>query len=101
MDKEYGDKRSPLNWMCQSRAIANQDIYKNEGVNLDNIDEIVKTKVLIIVSQQDHLVNPISSVELSKVLKCNLYELTGDCGHIAVFCELDKVQQAVSAFLNN
>lgn len=100
MNKEYSNELDPMIWRSHSRAIVTHDVYKNEGVEIKNIDEVVKAEVLIIVSQQDHLVNPIYSVELAEALKSDLYELTGDCGHIAVFCEIEKVKKVVSAFLD-
>ena len=100
MNKEYSNYVDPMIWMSHARAIATHDIYKNEGVDLENIDDVVKAEVLIIVSQQDHLVNPMSSVELAEALKSDLHELTGNCGHIAVFCEIEKVEEVVSDFLN-
>ena len=61
--------------------------------------ELVKAKIFIIIAEQDHVVNPIYSRELSKVLNCDILELKGDCGHLAAFCDVDLVKQAVSDFL--
>jgi len=46
-------------------------------------------------------VNPVSSIALAKQLNCGLIELTGECGHIAVWCEADKIKVAASSFLKD
>ncbi|WP_299254879.1 hypothetical protein [uncultured Aquimarina sp.] len=59
----------------------------------------MKTKIFIIIAERDHVVNPIYSKELSKVLDCDILELKGDCGHVATFCDVELVKKAVSDFL--
>ena len=81
------------------RAMIQQDIYKESKSNPDNIDDIVKAEVLVIISQQDHLVNPTNSIAFSKVLNCRLLELKGDCGHSAPWYEYEKIKEATSLFL--
>ncbi|MCD4811984.1 alpha/beta fold hydrolase [bacterium] len=98
-NKSYTKMRNSKDYLAQVNAMITHDIYKSASVSLDDITNIVKANILIIVSIQDHLVNPESSITLSKQLNCKLLELTGDCGHIAVWCEANKIKDAVSLFL--
>jgi len=82
------------------KAMLSHDIYKSSAINPENISDHIKADVLIVVSIQDHLVNPASSITISKLLNCNLVELSGDCGHGAFLCEAKKIREAVSSFLN-
>jgi len=86
-------------YLAQVNAMIQHDIYKSSKSNPDNIKNVVKADILIIISQQDHAVNPTSSIAFSKLLGCGLVELTGDCGHEAFSCENKKVKKAVSDFL--
>lgn len=97
--KRYNRKSTPFNQLAHSKAILEHNIYKNSNVSLENLVELVKAKILIIIAEQDHVVNPIYSKELSKVLDCDILELKGDCGHVAAFCDVALVKQAVSDFL--
>jgi len=95
----YNQPNNPFNKLIQSRAILEHNIYKDGKISLDNIAEFVKAKTFIIIAEQDHIVNPIYSEELSKILDCDIFVLKGDCGHIAAFCDVELVKQAVSEFL--
>jgi len=55
--------------------------------------------MLVISATQDHLVNPISAMELSKQLNAQLVTLLGDCGHGSFGCESDKIKKAITTFL--
>ena len=98
-NKSYTKMMNSKDYLTQVNAMLKHDIYKSPSITPENISNVVKTDVLIVVSLQDHLVNPASSITISKQLNCQLLELTGDCGHIAVWCEADKIKQAVSSFL--
>jgi homoserine O-acetyltransferase len=95
-----GFTMKPLNVLGGLNAMISLDIYKSASSNIENISEVIKADLLVIVSKQDHLVNPISSTLLAEKLGTKLVTLTGDCGHIAVFCEAEKVKKVVTEFLN-
>jgi homoserine O-acetyltransferase len=99
--KSYTRNRTPYNQLVQSKAMLEHNIYKDSNASPENVLESVKAEVLIIIAEQDHLVNPIYSKELSKVLYCDILELKGDCGHFAAFCDTELVKQAISEFLKN
>ena len=97
-EKIYNQKSTPFNQLSQSRAILEHTIYKN-NIRPENLSEIIKARLLIIISEQDHVVNPIYSNELSKTLNCDILNLKGNCGHVAAFCDVEIVKQKVTDFL--
>jgi len=86
-------------YLAQVNAMIHHDIYKSSESNADTIKNVVKADVLIIINQQDHAVNPTSSIAFSKLLGCGLVELTSDYGHMAFFYEDKKIKKVVSDFL--
>jgi homoserine O-acetyltransferase len=86
-------------YLANLRAIIQHDIYSSSKRNLDVIKDVIKAEVLVIVSQQDHIVSPVNPIAFAKVLNYELLELTGDCGHLAPWCESEKIKKAVSVFL--
>lgn len=86
-------------YLAQVNAMIQHDIYKSSKSNPDDIKNVVKADVLIIINQQDHAVNPTSSIAFSKLLGCGLVELSSDYGHTAFFLENKKIKKAVSDFL--
>ena len=97
--RNYTHTMNSGDYLAQLVAMIKHDIYKSASIELDNISDVVKTDALIIVALQDHLVNPISSIAFAKQLDYTLVELTGDCGHIALWCEAEKIKAATSSFL--
>ena len=92
-------RSNPANYLCQLQAIIQHDVYKSSGKKLADMKDLIKPKVLIAVSLQDHLVNPESSIEFSKMINCRLLELTTDYGHMEVLFEAQKLRDAAIAFL--
>lgn len=99
LSARYSRPNNPFNKLFQSRAILKHNIYKDREISPENIVDIVKSEIFIITAELDHLVNPIYSRELSKILECDYFELKGYCGHIAAFCDVHLVKRAVSDFL--
>ncbi len=89
----------PGDYLANLRAIIQHDIYSSSEINLDEIKDVIKAEVLVIVSQQDHIVSPVNPIAFAKVLNYELLELTGDCGHLAPWCESEKIKKTVSVFL--
>lgn len=98
-NRQYAHMMNSKNYLAQLNAMIQHDIYKSSESNADNINNVIKADILIIIAQQDHLVNPASSIALSKLLECTLVELPGDCGHIAPWCEIEQVKNATFSFL--
>jgi homoserine O-acetyltransferase len=83
----------------QTQAILTQDITAPFGESLERAAAAVHAPVFIVVNRQDHLVNPLNSIQFAKLLKAQMLELDSNCGHRAHRCEQTKIGQAVADFL--
>lgn len=98
--EKRGAEDDPYNYAGQLRAMIKHDVFKPFDGSLEKTAAAVQAKMLIIVAQQDHMVNPAPSREFAKALKAETIELTSDCGHIAFTCETGKIKSALTSFLN-
>jgi homoserine acetyltransferase len=89
------------NYSSQLRAMINHDIFKSTGGSVEQAAKIVKAKVLVIVAEQDHMVNPKPALEFAKAINAETVVLSSNCGHLAPGCEVTKVGLGVSSFLAN
>jgi len=83
----------------QLKAQMKHDIFKQFGGSKEKVIKRIKAKTLVIVSKQDHGLHPSPAIELAKLLKAKTLILKGNCGHLAVFCEMDKVIPVLTSFL--
>ena len=84
--------------LYQLEAMIGHDVA--HGGNLEEAAKHVHAKVLVVASQQDHMVNPGPALEFAKLLGAQTLLLTSDCGHLAPGCEANKLNPAVRAFLD-
>ncbi len=97
------DKDAPPYWnsydyLYQLRAMLSHDIAK--GLNSKNeLKNIIKPEIFLIISKQDHILHPFSAIELANILNCKTLVLNDDCGHLAVNCNLDLVREEIKSFL--
>ncbi len=89
----------PYDYMSQLRAMIGLDIYRQFDGSIERTAKAVKAKMLVVVSLQDHMVNPAPARELARVAGAELVTLTSDCGHLATSCERDVLVREVAAFL--
>jgi hypothetical protein len=75
-----------------------QDIY--QGKTPQEIAPLVKAKVMILVAPEDQMVNPLAAIQLSKILKCPLVLLEGNCGHMSTSCQSDQMIAHIKGFLD-
>jgi len=87
------------NRVPQLQAMIHHDISARFGGSLPMAAAAVDADLLIVVSPEDHMVNPIPSREFSGLAGAELHELTGACGHVAVGCEKDAMTEVVLRFL--
>lgn len=85
-------------WASQLRAMLQQDIY--QGKAPQEIATLVKAKVMILVAPEDQMVNPLAAIQLSKILKCPLVLLEGNCGHMATSCQSEQMVAHIKGFLD-
>ena len=69
------------------------------GGSLPAAAAAVRSRMLVIVNRQDHLVNPLPAADFARMLHVPLLELDSDCGHRAHSCQLQKIGEAVAEFL--
>ncbi|HZY35663.1 MAG TPA: alpha/beta fold hydrolase [Mucilaginibacter sp.] len=72
-----------------------QDISKTYGGSMQEVANHIKAKMLIIVSKQDHLVNPTPAIEFSKLLPAKLIVLDSNKGHLAVSFGDPQMKQGI------
>jgi homoserine O-acetyltransferase/O-succinyltransferase len=92
-------KYNLTDWAWQLKAIIGHDIYRPPIVSEEDAARAMRTKLMVIVSRNDLMVNPEPSLALAKRLKAQTLVLQGDCGHFSFLCEADTVTGAASLFL--
>jgi homoserine O-acetyltransferase len=93
-------RMAPADWAAQLRAMMTQDIGRANGGSLERAAERVRAATLIVISRQDHMVNPAPARAFAAAIKARTIELTGNCGHMATACESERMTPAVSDFLS-
>ncbi|MFN3873138.1 MAG: alpha/beta fold hydrolase [Ignavibacterium sp.] len=89
------------NYLSQIRAILNFDISKEYENDLTEAAKQIKSKLFLIISKRDMMVNPTYSLQLSDITGCRTLILDNNCGHLAVTCEIEKVRKAIADFLSD
>jgi homoserine O-acetyltransferase len=84
--------------LYQLEAMIHLDVA--HGGTLDSAAKRVKAKMLVVVSAQDHLVNPKPALDFAALLGAKTLVLESDCGHLAPLCAAAKLNPVVEAFLN-
>ena len=81
-----GDGGIAANQIRQRQAIMALDIPKELGVTMADAAKKVRAKLLVIVSPQDHLVNPVPAMEFAAAADAPVVTLNSACGHLANAC---------------
>ena len=84
--------------LYQLEAMIHQDVAR--GGSLEEAAQRVHAKVLAIVSEQDHMVNPGPALAFAPKIHAQVLMLHSDCGHLAPNCEAPTVSTAVNQFLS-
>jgi homoserine O-acetyltransferase/O-succinyltransferase len=87
------------NHIRQSQAMMTHDVSATFGGSMDRAAAAVNAKVLVVVSQTDHMVTPGPALEFAKLLHSEVLELQDNCGHLAPGCETGRVGAAIAGFL--
>ena len=85
------------NTITQTQAMLSMDIIGNR--TFEEAAKGIKTRLFIIVSATDLIVNPTPGIEFAAVMKCRLLVLENNCGHGAVSCEMERVSKEIADFL--
>lgn len=70
----------------QREAIISLDIPTEFGVTLTEAAKKAHAKVLVIISPQDHMVNPTPALDFASAISAPVVTLDSPCGHIALDC---------------
>ncbi len=80
------DGGAASNQIRQREAIISMDIPGEVGLTLAESAKKVRAKMLVIVSPQDHHVNPIPAREFADAIAAPIVTLDSTCGHISLAC---------------
>ena len=84
-------------WLYQLRAMIHLDVG-NGGAPKDAAKRM-RAKLLVVISAQDHLVNPKPALDFAALLGAKTFVLDSDCGHLSPLCEAAELNPLVDAFL--
>jgi homoserine O-acetyltransferase len=87
-------------WHRQLEAMLTHDVARGDSGLLEVAAKRVKAKLLIVVAEQDHMVNPIPAKKFAEAAGASLVVLEGGCGHAAPACEGKKLEAAVKPFVD-
>jgi len=91
------DAGTAWNQIRQRQAIISLDLPAELGLSLDQIAKETHAKMLMIVSPEDHMVNPAPALRMASVMGAPLVELDSACGHLSNNCV--SVGPVVAQFL--
>lgn len=89
----------PLDWASQLRAMLGHDIYRTFGGSLQRAAQFAAGKLLVVVSQQDHMVTPGPALAFAEAANAETLVIEGDCGHLLFECDGGEVTAKVREFL--
>jgi homoserine O-acetyltransferase/O-succinyltransferase len=87
------------NHIRQRQAIIHLDVASEFGGTLEQVASRVRAKMLVIVSPEDHVVNPTPAIAFAKAYGAPVVLLDSPCGHASPSCI--SVGAAVAQFLND
>jgi homoserine O-acetyltransferase len=87
------------NWSAQLRAMMAHDIAGSFNGSLAAAADSVRARTLVVVARQDHMVNPQPSVAFARLIRAEVIEVAGDCGHNFAACENEKIGPRTRRFL--
>ena len=80
------DGGTASNQIRQREAIVSLDLPKELGMTLGQTAKRVHAKLLIIISPQDHMVNPTPAIEFAAAASAPVVSLNSSCGHRSLSC---------------
>lgn len=83
---QVGDGGLASNQIRQREAIIAMDIPAEFGVSMAEAAKKVRAKLLVVVTPQDHMVNPLPAREFGEAAGAPVVTLDSICGHISLDC---------------
>jgi homoserine O-acetyltransferase len=96
----YEKYRQPFNPLRQFSAIARHDIGRSFDSSLDKAAATIRAKSLAVIATKDKALSPETAMEFAKVLKSEVVEMNGPCGHNAYKCEIELISKPIDDFLS-
>ena len=81
-----GDAGMAIDQIRQREAILSLDLPAEFGLTMEQLAKRARAKMLIILSPQDHMVNPIPAREFANAVRAPIVELDSPCGHLSFTC---------------
>lgn len=81
-----GDGGTASNHIRQREAILSLDIPGEFGLTLEQAAKRVQARLLVMVSPQDHVVNPAPALVFAKAMGAPVVKLDSPCGHLSTTC---------------
>jgi homoserine O-acetyltransferase len=81
-----GDGGAASDRIRQRQAIISLDIPRELGTTLEQAAAKMRAKLLVIVSPEDHRVNPEPSIKFAAAAGSALVKLDSPCGHLSLAC---------------
>jgi homoserine O-acetyltransferase len=81
-----GDGGLASDQIRQRQAIISLDIAGEFGLSPGDLAKRVRAKLLVVVSPQDHMVNPIPAQQFAAAIGAPVITLESPCGHISLEC---------------
>ncbi len=75
----FSKKFSNLDYAAQLKSTISHDAIGSRS--WQELKELIKSKVLVVVATKDLMVNPLAAIEFATQLNFSLVELEGNCGH--------------------
>jgi homoserine O-acetyltransferase len=80
------DAGAAYNQIRQRQAILAFDLLGELGFSIDQLAKQVRSRMLVIVAAEDHMVNPEPAVRFASALGAPVVELDSHCGHLSFTC---------------
>jgi homoserine O-acetyltransferase len=87
------------NYLAQLRAMIGHNVYTANYGDETPYLETVRADLLVIGTNDDHMVNQAPGKKLSQSLNEDFVALESNCGHLGSSCESDRVTTTVHEFL--
>ena len=81
-----GDARAACDGIRQREAIEMLDIPGEYGVTLEQLARRTHAKLLVVISPQDHIVNPEAALAFANALGAPVLTMDSPCGHLSLDC---------------
>lgn len=87
------------NMAIQLKAMISHDISRHTDLDLAKAASLIKAKMLIVYSPDDHVVTPYPAETFSRLAGVQTLSVPSECGHGVTECEKKRIGQTIQAFL--